>query len=68
MRGENVSGYIMNSDSATALNMLDSGNAGNGSGLRDPTGAYDPGMVSTLCNRRPRQRRPMRSNARMPRR
>ncbi len=50
MRGENVNGYIMNSDSATTLDMLNYGHAGNGSGLCDPSGAYDPGMVSAFCN------------------
>ncbi len=50
MRGQNVNGYVMNSDSATQLNFLQYNNAGNGSGLCDPTGAYDKDAVTAFCN------------------
>ncbi len=49
-RGQNVNGYIMNSDSATQLNFLQYNHAGNGDGLCDPTGAYDKGAVAAFCN------------------
>lgn len=49
MRGQDVNGYIMNSNSATALDFLNYNNAGNGSGLCDATGAYDNGAVSAYC-------------------
>ncbi|HEY7872832.1 MAG TPA: DUF1501 domain-containing protein [Rudaea sp.] len=49
-RGQDVNAYDMSSDSATTVNFLGYGNAGNGSGLCDPTGAYDPGAVAAFCN------------------
>jgi uncharacterized protein (DUF1501 family) len=49
-RGQIVNGYIMNSSSATTVDFLRNNNAGNGSGLCDPTGAYDPRAVTAFCN------------------
>ncbi|MBS0569606.1 MAG: DUF1501 domain-containing protein [Proteobacteria bacterium] len=49
-RGQDVNAYDMSSDSATTVNFLGYGNAGNGSGLCDPAGAYDPGAVAAFCN------------------
>lgn len=49
-RGQDVNAYDMSSDSATTVNFLGYGNAGNGSGLCDPSGAYDPGAVAAFCN------------------
>jgi uncharacterized protein (DUF1501 family) len=49
-RGQDVNAYDMSSDSATTVNFLGYNNAGNGSGLCDPTGAYDPGAVAAFCN------------------
>jgi len=49
-RGQDVSGYVMNSDSATTVDFLNYNNAGNGSGLCSPTGAYDQGAVAAFCN------------------
>lgn len=48
-RGQNVNAYDMSSDSATTVNFLGYNHAGNGSGLCDPTGAYDPGAVAAFC-------------------
>ena len=50
-RGQDVNSYVMNSDSATTVNFLQYNNAGNGSGLCDPTGAYDvTARVAAFCN------------------
>ncbi|MCE7949722.1 MAG: DUF1501 domain-containing protein [Xanthomonadales bacterium PRO7] len=49
-RGQDVNAYDMGSDSATTVNFLGYNNAGNGSGLCDPAGAYDPGAVAAFCN------------------
>lgn len=49
-RGQDVGGYVMNSNSATTVDFLQYNNAGNGSGLCDPTGAYNPGAVAAFCN------------------
>jgi uncharacterized protein (DUF1501 family) len=49
-RGQDVSAYDMSSDSATTVNFLRWNNAGNGSGLCDPNGAWDPGAVAAFCN------------------
>jgi uncharacterized protein (DUF1501 family) len=49
-RGQDVNAYDMSSDSATTVNFLAWNNAGNGSGLCDPTGAWDPGAVAAFCN------------------
>jgi uncharacterized protein (DUF1501 family) len=50
MRGQSVNGYIMNSNSATALDFLNYMHAGNGSGLCNPAGSYDEGAVGAFCN------------------
>ncbi|HEX4479622.1 MAG TPA: DUF1501 domain-containing protein [Rudaea sp.] len=52
-RGENVSSYVMNSNSATTVNFLEWSHAGNGDGLCDPTGAWNntiKGEVAAFCN------------------
>ncbi|HZP64869.1 MAG TPA: DUF1501 domain-containing protein [Rudaea sp.] len=49
-RGQDINGYIMDAGSATTVGFLQNNNAGNGSGLCDPTGAYDPGAVGAFCN------------------
>jgi uncharacterized protein (DUF1501 family) len=51
-RGQDVNAYDMSSDSATTVNFLDWSHAGNGSGLCDPTGAWDDaaGAVAAFCN------------------
>jgi len=51
-RGQDVNAYDMSSDSATTVNFLQWSNAGNGTGLCDPTGAWDDeaGAVAAFCN------------------
>ena len=50
MRGQDVNGYVMNSNSATELDFLNYTHAGNGSGLCDPAGSYDQGLVAAYCD------------------
>ena len=50
VRGEAVDGYIMNAYGAATSDFLRYNNAGNGSGLCDPTGAYDQRAVRAFCN------------------
>jgi len=49
-RGVDVSGYVMNSNSATTVDFLNYNHAGNGSGLCDPTGSYDKKTITAFCN------------------
>ena len=49
-RGQNVASYAMNPGSATTLDFLQYSNAGGGTALCDPTGAYDPNQVAAFCN------------------
>jgi len=50
LRGDTVNGYIMNAYGAATSDFLRYNNAGNGSGLCDPTGAYDQRAVRAFCN------------------
>jgi len=50
LRGDSVDGYIMNAYGAATSDFLRYNNAGNGSGLCDPTGAYDTRAVRAFCN------------------
>ena len=49
-RGQDISGYVMNSNSATTVDFLNYNHAGNGSGLCDPTGSYDKKAITAFCS------------------
>jgi uncharacterized protein (DUF1501 family) len=52
-RGQDVNGYIMNANGAETVDFLRYNNAGNGTGLCDPTGAYNGASkrdVTAFCN------------------